>query len=135
MKIRNGFVTNSSSSSFIVIGCELEFDQYTKILEALQKKYEEKTGQKLFNPEEYEDVAEYSSEEGSDWTYDVMDGLSLEFDWNSDMIWLTICDPLEYLEEHTAKQGKQLFKETYEKEFGCKIDDDQIIFDTIALDA
>lgn len=39
MKIRNGFVSNSSSSSFIIYGIKLSIDEVNKLAENLEQKY------------------------------------------------------------------------------------------------
>ena len=57
MKIRNGFVSNSSSSSFVLVGWYLEEDGYKKLVKALYKK-------------------EHDDEEDDDEKYEITDSLA-----------------------------------------------------------
>jgi len=125
-------VTNSSSSSFIIIG--LEVDDKEKLFDVLVKKYEEKNGRKPFDPEEYEDAEEFTIDNGDEWIEEALpEGLSLLSDYENDMKWLRISNPRSYLEDHTAKQARQRFKELYKQVFDVEIEDEFIIFDTIEI--
>jgi len=62
MKIRNGYVSNSSSSSFVFLGNKIGLDQVLMLLIRQHKIYAVIESNKIDNSEEYDDVFEINFE-------------------------------------------------------------------------
>ncbi len=77
MKIRNGFVSNSSSSSFAIVGKSYYRSEFEKLLFQL-----------LTEEEQMEYEQEPSEFQYSDKGREIFEGLDLEFDWEGDTFYV-----------------------------------------------
>jgi len=118
MKVRTGFVSNSSSSSFCIYGAQFSYDEINEILEEIGKNpknkngYEEDIGAWL----EYEDPS-------------VFPGLTIYHCYDSEQIY--VGREWSYIgEEETGNQFKtnveNKLKESLEREVECETIDETI---------
>jgi hypothetical protein len=75
MKIRQGFVSNSSSSSFCVFGKSLELDEFNKICKKLKLK-------------EYNTEDDFEDLEGHFPEFEKQTGLKCRYEWESEMFYI-----------------------------------------------
>jgi len=113
MKIRNGFVSNSSSSSFCIYGATLEFGE---ILEKLNesKYFTEKELEKFDDDDEIYEIGEFIRKKTV---------LSVHMDSENDSIWIgkewsTIGD------DETGREFKESVKVEIEKILGSDVECD-----------
>lgn len=109
MKIRNGFVSNSSSSSFCIYGAYLDFDELVEKVKASNLLTEEKVEELEENDEWYE-LEEIIGEKTNLEVYSSDDSYWVGRSWSS------IDD------DETGRQFKESVKADIEKVFGPDID-------------
>jgi len=116
MKTRNGFVSNSSSSSFVIIGYKLESGSLADLL-------------KQINPSKYEELVEKAKKEDYevedllyDYAYDndLVEGLRFMTDGygDHDYIGYVVCEEKDYHLSSNKLSGQEIFdimKEVQEK--------------------
>jgi len=117
MKIRNGFVSNSSSSSFCIYGASFEMGELIEKVKTLGLITEDKI-------EEYEDD-QYELMEILDEKLD----LNMEFDYENEYVW--IGRPWSSIgDDETGRQFKDDVEAKIEKNFGsgndCETHDEVI---------
>jgi hypothetical protein len=110
MKIRDGFVSNSSSTSFAIIGFEADTETTIELL-ALDG----------VNPYDYEDDDYLYLPYGS------VEGNNLSF-YGSDDAFCIGWDAEELLQEFTIPEAKQHLKEFMEEKFNKKLSLNEITF-------
>jgi len=113
MKIRTGFVSNSSSSSFCIFGVAFDTDRFKK-LKMYQDKLKELAEKEGVKPEDYEE--DYGVYEVLD-CFKMPEGFTIREPSNFDTVyvgreWKTICD------DETGAQFKESVRKVITEMFG-----------------
>lgn len=114
MKGRSGFVSNSSSSSFVVYGTSFDSDEFMELIQnsgILEGKYTK-------------EEIEAAREDGD--TYEILEetadkvGLEVHNDYDSGTVYVGI-SPFDIKDDETGEQFKARIKESIEKLVGQEI--------------
>ena len=116
MKIRSGFVSNSSSSSFCIYGTYLEFSEIIEKLKASNLLTKDES--RKFDEDEDADEDEYMYENLEELLSEKTD-LSLYFDYEGDSAWI---DWSSIGDDETGRQFKEDVESELIKVFGTDVD-------------